>query len=190
MRTVSVSLSHSVFWSCILALLLAFWSQMAACWWRARCAEFTCTPHRLHCTVSFLVSIFKKIGRCLDVPSASKNSKGLAPGFKIQSVTLGCIRGRQKRVHKNYEDIDPCRLPAISIRANVGFTRSVSVLGYHSHVLTSSRIIITKYGWYRWIWLGSWWTPWNREGLKSWEWWSRNFPPLAPWQLPTRDSMG
>ena len=71
--------------------------------------------------------------------------------------------------------------------ARLSYSESSSDIRLSS--LTSSRIIITKYGWYRWIWLGSWWTPWNREVLKSWEWWSRNFPPLAPWPFLEIKSM-
>ena len=42
----------------------------------------------LHIDYIVLFSRVFLIGRCLDVPSSSKNSKGLAPGFKIQAVTF------------------------------------------------------------------------------------------------------
>ena len=47
--------------------------------------DFTCTPHRLHFSVSFLVYIEED----RDLPS----SKGLAPNFEIRAVTAVTFRG-------------------------------------------------------------------------------------------------
>ena len=93
------------------------------------------------------------IGRLLDVPSASKNSKGLAPGFKIQAVPFGGIWGRSKRYIKTMRT---------QILVNYQWYRWERFIQSRC-----SQIVVTKYGWYCWIWLGSWWTPWNRESLKS-----------------------